>query len=52
MDAGATLAYRRGSWEIYGGGKALHFKSSPNAVEYVTDTITGAFVGVRWHWSL
>jgi len=51
-DASATISYRHGAWEIYGGGKALHFKSSPNNVEYVVDTLSGAFVGVRWHWSL
>jgi hypothetical protein len=51
-DAEATIAYRHGMWEIRGGGKAFHFKTSPNNVEYVTGTIAGAFVGVRWHWSL
>lgn len=51
-DASATISYRHGAWEIYGGGKALHFKSSPNNVEYLVDTLSGAFVGIRWHWSL
>lgn len=51
-DADVTLAYRRGSWEVLAGGKALHFKSSGNATEFVTDTLTGAFIGLRWHWSL
>lgn len=51
-DAGVTLSYRRGSWEIFGGGKALHFRSSPNAQEFLTDTLSGAYAGVRWHWSL
>jgi hypothetical protein len=51
-DAEATISYRLGSWELRGGGKALHFKSSPNNTEYVSDTVAGAFVGVRWHWSL
>lgn len=51
-DASATLSYRHGSWEIYGGGKVFHFKSSPNSTEYLTDTLTGAFAGIRWHWSL
>jgi hypothetical protein len=52
VDAEATISYRLGSWEIRGGGKALHFKSSPNSEEYVAATVAGAFVGVRWHWSL
>ncbi len=51
-DANVTLSYRRGSWEIFAGGKALHFKSSGNATEYVTDTLTGVVAGLRWHWSL
>ena len=51
-DANVDLSYRRGSWEMLVGGKALHFKSSSNATEYVTDTLTGVFVGLRWHWSL
>jgi hypothetical protein len=50
-DAGGTVSYRHGSWEIFAGGKALHFKSSPNSTEYLTDTLTGAFGGIRWHWS-
>ena len=51
-DGEATIAYRRGMWEIRGGGKAFGFKTSPNNTEYVRATITGAFVGLRWHWSL
>lgn len=51
-DAGISLAVRRGSWEVVGGGKALHFKSTGNATEYVTDTLTGVYLGLRWHWSL
>lgn len=51
-DAEATIAYRWGAWEIRGGGKALHFKTSPNDTEYLGATFAGAFVGLRWHWSL
>jgi hypothetical protein len=51
-DASATISYRRGAWELVAGGKGFHFKTSPNSTEYLVDTITGAFVGVRWHWSL
>jgi hypothetical protein len=51
-DAEATISYRRGMWEIRGGGKAFHFKTSPNSTEYVSATLAGAFVGLRWHWSL
>ena len=51
-DANVSLSYRHGSWEILGGGKALHFKSTGNATQYVSDTLTGVFIGLRWHWSL
>lgn len=51
-DADATVSWRRGQWEIVGGGKAFHFKTSPNKTEYVSATTAGAFVGLRWHWSL
>lgn len=51
-DAEATVSYRHGMWEIRGGGKAFHFKTSPNSPEYISATIAGAFVGIRWHWSL
>lgn len=51
-DAEATIAFRRGMWELRGGGKAFHFKTSPNNSDYLTATFTGAFVGLRWHWSL
>ena len=49
LDAQATLAYRRGRLEIVGGAKTFHFKTSPNNAEYLSDTIAGAFVGVRVH---
>jgi hypothetical protein len=51
-DAEATIAYRHGMWEIRAGGKALHFKTSPNSQDYLSGTLAGAFVGLRWHWSL
>jgi len=51
-DAGASVAYRHGLWETVAGGKAFHFKSSPNSTEYLTDTLAGAFIGIRFHLSL
>jgi hypothetical protein len=49
-DADATLAWRMGKWEVVGGGKAFHFKTSPQKTEYMSATLAGAFVGLRWHW--
>ena len=51
-DANATLSFRKGPIEVMGGAKALHFKTSPNNVEYESATFTGAFVGLRYHWTL
>ncbi|HWE53047.1 MAG TPA: hypothetical protein VG273_24865 [Bryobacteraceae bacterium] len=48
-DASATLSWRIGHVEVVGGGKALHYKSSPNSTEYQVDTFYGAMVGARWH---
>ena len=51
-DGEATISFRHGSWEIRGGAKALHFKTSPQQDEYLSGTLVGAFAGLRWHWSL
>jgi hypothetical protein len=51
-DAEATLGFRHGSWEVRGGAKAFHFKTSPTNSEYVVGTLAGAFIDLRWHWSL
>jgi hypothetical protein len=48
-EAEGELSYRRGSFEIIGGEKFLHFKTSPNTTTYVKGTLIGAFAGVRWH---
>jgi hypothetical protein len=48
-DAAATLAWRRGHFEFVGGGKAMHFKTSPQNAEFLIGTMAGAFVGARWH---
>jgi hypothetical protein len=51
-DGEATISIRHGQWEFVGGGKAFHYKSSPNNDQYVVGTIVGGFAGLRWHWSL
>jgi hypothetical protein len=48
-DAAATLSWRIGHVEVVAGGKALHFKSSPQKTEYQIGDLDGAFVGMRWH---
>lgn len=49
-DATATLSWRASRHiEVLAGGKALHFKSSPQSSEYQIGTMDGAYAGVRWH---
>lgn len=47
-DAHAQLSWRIGSFEVVGGVKTLHAKTSPQSDEYISATVSGAFVGVRW----
>jgi hypothetical protein len=49
-DAEATVAFRIGSVEILGGEKAYHFKTNPQSDAYFADTLSGAYVGVRYYW--
>lgn len=53
-DTDVLLAYRKGAWEVKGGLKAFHFKTSPNSAsgEYVSATEAGPFLSLLWHWSL
>lgn len=49
-DAQADLAIHVKQVEILAGGKAFHFKTSTQADQYFTDTLSGAFVGLRYYW--
>ena len=48
-EGNVTLAYRINHTEIVIGGKALHFKTSPQSTEYLVGTLDGAFAELRWH---
>ncbi len=48
-DAEASLNYRFGKWEIEGGVKTFHFKTSPLQNEFVQSTFPGVYVGLRWY---
>ena len=48
-DAEATLDYRFGKFEVQGGLKTFHFKTSPEQNEFVQATFPGIFVGLRWY---
>ena len=49
-DTQADIALRVSSVELLVGGRSYHFKTSPNSDQYFTDTIQGAFVGLRYYW--
>jgi hypothetical protein len=51
-DAEGTIAYRYSkTWEFRAGYKVMHVKTSPQKDEYITDTVSGGFFGVRYHWN-
>lgn len=50
-DAEAALGLRFGQFELIGGGKAFHLKTSPQHDQYFVDTLAGPFVGIRWYWT-
>ena len=43
-----TAVGRIGHLEIFAGAKVFHFKTSPNADNYVEGTLKGPLAGVRW----
>ena len=47
-DADASAAYRFGKVELRAGGKAFHFRSSPQGDYYLRGTFAGGFVGLRY----
>ncbi|MGO4882207.1 MAG: hypothetical protein ACLP59_15445 [Bryobacteraceae bacterium] len=48
-DAEASLNYRFGKFEIQGGLKTFHFKTSPENTEFVYASYPGVYVGLRWY---
>ena len=50
-DAQADIAIRISRFELIAGEKAFHFKTSPQAEQYFTDTLSGVFGGIRYYLS-
>ena len=48
-DAQADIALRISKFELIAGEKAYHFKTSPQADQYFSDTLDGVFVAVRYY---
>jgi hypothetical protein len=49
-DAEGSISYRRKAWELRGGFKITHFKTSPQKDEYMQGMVDGGFIGIRYHW--
>src|SRR5581483_11102877 len=48
-DTDASLNFRLGHWELQGGAKAFHYKSSPAGEFFVRNTMASVFFGLRWY---
>ncbi len=48
-DAQADIAVRISRFELIAGERAFHFKTSPQAEQYFSDTLSGVFVGIRYY---
>jgi hypothetical protein len=50
-DVQADIAVRVSKFELIAGEKWYHFKTSPQADQYFTDTLSGVFGGIRYYLS-
>jgi hypothetical protein len=51
-DAEGSAIYQIGHLDLIGAYKGFHFKTSPQSDQYLVDTLSGAYAGVRWNWGL
>jgi len=51
-DVQGLAAVRIKQFEVIAGEKAFHFKTSPKSAMYMVDTLSGAFVGLRYYWGV
>ena len=49
-DVQGSVAVRLGKVELIAGERFYHFKTSPKSDEYISDTLQGVFVGMRFAW--
>jgi hypothetical protein len=50
VDAEAQIAFRVSHFEVLGGGRWLHFKTTPKAAQYNVETMYGPYVSLRYYW--
>jgi hypothetical protein len=47
-DAEASASFSIGQVDIVGAYRGFHYKTSPQSDQYMTQTLSGAYVGLRW----
>jgi hypothetical protein len=50
VDAEAQVAFRYSHFELLGGGRWLHFKTTPKAAQYNVESMYGPYVSLRYYW--
>jgi hypothetical protein len=50
VDAEAQIAVRVSHFELLGGGRWLHFKTSPKSAQYIVENMYGPYVSLRYYW--
>jgi hypothetical protein len=50
VDAEADVAFRVSHFEVLGGARWLHFKTTPRAAQYNVENLYGPYVSVRYYW--
>jgi len=50
VDAEAQIAVRFSHFEVLGGGRWLHFKTTPKAAQYNVENLYGPYVSLRYYW--
>jgi hypothetical protein len=51
-DAEASATYNLGPIDVIGAYRGFHFKTSPKNEQYLSETLSGAYVALRWSWKL
>jgi hypothetical protein len=50
VDAEGEIAFRVSHFEVLGGARWLHFKTTPQAAQYNVETMSGPYVSLRYYW--
>jgi hypothetical protein len=50
VDTEAQIAFRVSHFEVLGGARWLHFKTTPKAAQYNVESMYGPYVSLRYYW--